>query len=68
MLTKNRIISFAKMPLYPEPKFRGPKRTKKPIPQCRVELHNHLDGALRMSTVWELYKQKGINSRLYYIT
>ena len=47
------------MPLYPEPKFRGPKRTKKPIPQCRVELHNHLDGALRMSTVWELYKQKG---------
>ena len=56
------------MPLYPEPKFRGPKRTKKPIPQCRVELHNHLDGALRMSTVWELYKQKGINSRLYYIT
>jgi len=48
------------MPLYPEPKFRGPKRTKKPIPQCRVELHNHLDGALRMSTVWELYKQKGM--------
>jgi len=48
------------MPLYPEPKFRGPKRTKKRVPLSRVELHIHLDGSVRMSTVWELCKQKGI--------
>lgn len=50
---------LARMPLFPEPKFRGPKRTKMPTPQTRVELHIHLDGCLRMETVWELYKQKG---------
>ena len=47
------------MPLYPEPKFRGPKRTKATLPLSRVELHIHLDGCVRMSTVWELYNQKG---------
>lgn len=47
------------MPLYPEPKFRGPKRTKAALPLSRVELHIHLDGCVRMSTVWELYNQKG---------
>jgi len=31
-----------------------------PTPQTRVELHIHLDGCLRMETVWELYKQKGM--------
>ena len=48
------------MPLYPQPKFRGPKRTKGPVPLSRVELHIHLDGSVRMSTVWELAKQKGL--------
>ena len=53
---------LSRMPLFPEPKFRGPKRTKMPTPQTRVELHIHLDGCLRMETVWELYKQKGDTS------
>lgn len=48
------------MPNYPEPKFRGPKRTKAPRPLTRVELHIHLDGALRLSTVWELSRAKGL--------
>merc|ERR1719319_76450 len=48
------------MPNYPEPKFRGPKRTKAPRPLSRVELHIHLDGSLRLSTVWELSKAKVI--------
>ena len=50
---------LVRMPSFPEPKFRGPKRTKMPTPQTRVELHIHLDGSLRMETVWELYKEKG---------
>ena len=52
-------LTVRRMPLYPEPKFRGPKRTKKGVPLSRVELHIHLDGSVRMSTVWELCKQKG---------
>merc|ERR1719319_909506 len=48
------------MPNYPEPKFRGPKRTKAPRPLSRVELHIHLDGSLRLSTVWELSRAKVI--------
>jgi len=48
------------MPNYPEPKFRGPKRTKAPRPLSRVELHIHLDGSLRMSTIWEISKAKGL--------
>ena len=49
------------MPNYPEPKFRGPKRTKAPRPLSRVELHIHLDGSLRMSTIWEISKAKGLS-------
>ena len=29
-------------------------------PLSRVELHVHLDGALRPSTIWELCKKKGL--------
>ena len=54
---------LVRMPSFPEPKFRGPKRTKMPTPQTRVELHIHLDGSLRMETVWELYKEKGLVDR-----
>ena len=76
-----------KMPLYPQPKFHGPKRTKTGTPlsrfdekiinnklinfkliiieHSRVELHIHLDGCVRMSTIWELYKQKGKSSSKY---
>jgi len=43
------------------PKFHGPKRTKNASPLSRVELHIHLDGAVRHSTVWELCKQKGLS-------
>merc|ERR1712129_120096 len=46
------------MPNYPEPKFRGPKRTRAPRPLSRAELHIHLDGSLRLSTVWELSRAK----------
>ena len=62
------------MPNYPQPKFWGPKKTKAPKvtlpplllyspssppqPLSRVELHIHLDGSLRMSTIWELSKAK----------
>jgi len=42
-------------------KFYGPKRTQKDVPLSRVELHIHLDGAVRLSTVWELSKQKNIS-------
>jgi len=49
------------MPNYPEPKFRGPKRTKGARPLSRVELHIHLDGSLRMSTIWEISKAKGLS-------
>eukprot|EP00088_Acartia_fossae_P062146 TRINITY_DN7486_c0_g1_i1.p1 TRINITY_DN7486_c0_g1~~TRINITY_DN7486_c0_g1_i1.p1 ORF type:complete len:364 (-),score=82.82 TRINITY_DN7486_c0_g1_i1:340-1431(-) len=45
------------MPAY---KFHGPKRTQKKIPLSRAELHIHLDGSVRLSTVWELSKQKNI--------
>jgi len=48
------------MPNFPEPKFWGPKRTKSAIPLSRVELHIHLDGCVRMSTIWELCKKKGL--------
>jgi len=48
------------MPNYQEPKFRGPVRTKNAKPLSRVELHIHLDGCLRMETVWELSKAKGL--------
>jgi len=48
------------MPNFPDPKFRGPKRTKAPLPLSRVELHIHLDGCVRMSTIWELAKAKGL--------
>jgi len=47
------------MPIY-KPKFHGPKRTKQPSPLSRVELHLHLDGAVRLSTIWELCKAKGL--------
>ena len=30
------------------------------MPLSRVELHIHLDGAVRLSTVWELAKEKNI--------
>lgn len=50
-----------KMPNYPEPKYRGPKRTKGPKPLSRVELHIHLDGSMRMASVWELSKAKGLS-------
>eukprot|EP00090_Calanus_glacialis_P045899 TRINITY_DN8773_c0_g1_i1.p1 TRINITY_DN8773_c0_g1~~TRINITY_DN8773_c0_g1_i1.p1 ORF type:complete len:394 (-),score=134.85 TRINITY_DN8773_c0_g1_i1:335-1516(-) len=49
------------MPNFSEPKFRGPKRTKTAIPLSRVELHIHLDGCVRMSTIWELCKAKGLS-------
>jgi len=49
------------MPNFPEPKFRGPKRTKSAIPLSRVELHIHLDGCVRMSTIWELCQAKGLS-------
>ncbi|GFY38080.1 adenosine deaminase [Trichonephila inaurata madagascariensis] len=29
-------------------------------PRCKVELHAHLDGAVRLTTVWELAEKKGI--------
>ena len=67
LFAKKEIFSLAsdfllnkniRMPLYPEPKFRGPKRTKSKTPLSRVELHIHLDGSVRLSTIWELYKQK----------
>jgi len=40
--------------------FHGPKRTKTPLPLSRVELHIHLDGSVRPSTVWDLSKSKGL--------
>jgi len=40
------------------PKFHGPKRTKNKFPLSRAELHIHLDGSVRFSTIWELCKQK----------
>jgi len=49
------------MPNFPEPKFRGPARTRTPTPLSRVELHIHLDGCVRMSTIWELSKAKGLD-------
>ena len=58
-LTQLPDLHSDRMPLYPQPKFRGPKRTKSATPLSRVELHIHLDGCVRMSTVWELYKEKG---------
>lgn len=30
-------------------------------PHCKVELHVHLDGALRLTTVWELAQEKGMD-------
>jgi adenosine deaminase len=44
----------------PPVKFHGPKRTQKSVPLSRAELHIHLDGSVRLSTVWELSKQKNI--------
>ncbi|XP_023335547.1 adenosine deaminase [Eurytemora carolleeae] len=41
-------------------KFHGPKRTKNVAPLSRAELHIHFDGAVRLSTIWELCKQKGL--------
>lgn len=41
-------------------KFHGPRRTQQSVPLSRAELHIHLDGSLRLSTVWELCKQKGL--------
>lgn len=41
-------------------KFHGPKRTKNEVPLSRAELHIHFDGAVRISTIWELCKQKGL--------
>ncbi|XP_071523961.1 adenosine deaminase-like [Panulirus ornatus] len=29
-------------------------------PKCRVELHVHLDGAIRYETIWEVMRQKGL--------
>jgi len=52
---------LSSMPNFPDPKFRGPKRTKAAIPLSRVELHIHLDGCVRMSTIWELSKAKGLS-------
>ena len=52
------------MPNYPEPKFRGPHRTRAAPPLTRVELHIHLDGCLRMSTVWELCRAKAFNTNI----
>jgi len=48
------------MPNFPEPKFRGPKKTKGPKPLSRVELHIHLDGSVRLTTIWEISKAKGL--------
>jgi len=59
-LSQVPVAYLTRMPLYPEPKFRGPVRTKGATPLSRVELHIHLDGSVRMSTVWELYTQKGL--------
>lgn len=41
-------------------KFLGPERTEKAVPLSRAELHIHLDGSVRYSTIWELCKQKGL--------
>ncbi|KAF8778506.1 adenosine deaminase-like [Argiope bruennichi] len=30
-------------------------------PRCKVELHAHLDGAVRLTTVWELAEKKGMH-------
>jgi len=56
-----RNLSTSAMPNFPEPKFRGPVRTKTATPLSRVELHIHLDGCVRMSTIWELCKAKGLS-------
>ena len=53
----NNYFSFSEaMPT----KFHGPKRTKNVAPLSRAELHIHFDGAVRISTIWELCKQKGL--------
>ena len=53
-------ISFA-MANFSEPKFHGPVRTKLGTPLSRVELHIHLTGCVRMTTIWELCKAKGLS-------
>ena len=37
---------------------------KPPLPLSRVELHVHLDGAIRRDTVWELKTKQKINEGL----
>jgi hypothetical protein len=41
-------------------KFHGPRRTQQGLPLSRAELHIHLDGSVRLSTIWELCKQKNL--------